>query len=695
MSGYNYNQEELNSLQDCFDELEEIGQREAERNGWNDDEKDSPLNITIKPEILDTSALAEDKTKDQFRPTKFSEYIGQSEAKETIEDYINGCKNFNDLFPHIFLSAPSGCFKENTKILMADYTTKNIQDIKYGDMVLGFDEYPIQKYHRRNLQPSMVTHLYKRESKGLVFLKSNKNSVWTTNEHPFLTYSITKKSNRFIEAKDLFAQHSFLNFPVTEINNDYKLGWLLGVILADGSIVKTRIYFYNKNKKLINRYKQYINDLYSLTLKEIIKENGVTQLSLTSKLISNHLNMLYKNILKSNLYPPDILRGILGGFFDGDGTVIKKNKLPQHIVMLNTNKQIIELLTIISNQLRFKTRLYTKTIKPKEVNHSGYYSKKNKMYNLHLYDLQRFYCECKPVSKIYYAQINGTQNLQKLLIKKIFRKQDFRNDKLDFTVYNLTTSSGTYIANGFPVHNCGKTVFANIIANMLNKKFIKCGATDLKSEQQLVDKIVECNGGTLLIDESHKLSSKLGTFLLPILEERLIAGKKIKPFVCIMATTHKGNLSENLSALIQRFLSIDLEHYNMDDLKQIIQQFAKKSYPNSTVNDDVLMDIVKNCKLTPRIAIKLLRHYIYTRSLEKVKRSNKIVCEGLTKTDIKVLKYLEEHKGVGKNSISKYLNVEPKTYEFEIEPYLILKEFISVGNRRKITPQGIQFLKEI
>jgi Holliday junction DNA helicase RuvB len=242
---------------------------------------------------------------------------------------------------------------------------------------------------------------------------------------------------------------------------------------------------------------------------------------------------------------------------------------------------------------------------------------------------------------------------------------------------------------------CGKTVFANIIANMLNKKFVKCGATDLKSEQQLVDKIVECNGGTLLIDESHKLSSKLGTFLLPILEERLIAGKKIKPFVCIMATTHKGNLSENLSALIQRFLSIDLEHYNKEDLKQILKQFAQKSYPKSITNDDILTEIVKNCKLTPRIAIKLLRHYIYTNNLEKVKRSNKIVKEGLTKIDIKVLKYLDEHNGVGMKSIAKYLNVEPKTYEFEIEPYLILKELISVCNRRKITNKGKEFLKEI
>ena len=100
---------------------------------------------------------------------------------------------------------------------------------------------------------------------------------------------------------------------------------------------------------------------------------------------------------------------------------------------------------------------------------------------------------------------------------------------------------------------CGKTVFSNIIANMLGKKFISCTAGEIKSEQQLVDKIVECESGILFLDEAHRISNKIGTFLLPILEEYKIAGQKIKPFTMIFATTHLGNLSENLSALVQRF----------------------------------------------------------------------------------------------------------------------------------------------
>jgi len=242
---------------------------------------------------------------------------------------------------------------------------------------------------------------------------------------------------------------------------------------------------------------------------------------------------------------------------------------------------------------------------------------------------------------------------------------------------------------------CGKTVFANILANILEKKFVKCGAVEIKSEQQLVDKIIECEGGILFIDEFHKISNKVGTFMLPILEERLVAGKKIKPFTMIVATTHKGNLSQDLSALVQRFLPIELEHYNEDELKHILKQFHNKTYPNINVSEGVFEDIASNSKYTPRIGIRLLREYAYIEDINKVKQNNKIIKKGLTKTDIKVLQYLNDHNGCGKNSIAKFLNVQPKTYEFEIEPFLIFEQFVGVSSKRKITELGKLFLQEV
>lgn len=241
----------------------------------------------------------------------------------------------------------------------------------------------------------------------------------------------------------------------------------------------------------------------------------------------------------------------------------------------------------------------------------------------------------------------------------------------------------------------GKTVFANILANLLGKKMVVCTGGELKNEQAIVDKIVECEGGILFIDEAHRISKKVGTFMLPILEEFLITGKRIKPFICIMATTHKGNMSEHLEALLQRFqLDVELNHYNIEELVKIIKQYHKKSYENVKITEEIFKTIALNCRYTPRIALTLLKEYIYVEDWEFVKKNNKIVKDGMTEIDIKLLKYLKEHNGGGKATLAKYLKVEPKTYEFEIEPFLIFKNFIIVESKRKISKQGLEFLNE-
>ena len=108
------------------------------------------------------------------------------------------------------------------------------------------------------------------------------------------------------------------------------------------------------------------------------------------------------------------------------------------------------------------------------------------------------------------------------------------------------------------------------------------------------------------------------------------------------------------------------------------------------------MSIAKNCKNTPRIARTLLRKYIFNNDWKQVLKMNKIIKEGLTDQDIKILKYLSSKpKGVGKNTVANYLRIKPSTYEFELEPYLVFKDFVEVSNRRKITPQGIEFRKEL
>ena len=243
----------------------------------------------------------------------------------------------------------------------------------------------------------------------------------------------------------------------------------------------------------------------------------------------------------------------------------------------------------------------------------------------------------------------------------------------------------------------GKTLLANIIANIIGKKLVTCTGGELKSEQQFMDKVVECDGGIIFIDEANRLPKRVGFFMLPVIEMFKINDKKLKPFTVILATTHKGDLSKDLDALIQRCdLLLDLDHYNERQLAIITKKYQEKQYPNETISKEVFKEISKNCRRTPRIARILLRNYIFTKDWNRVKKANKIIKDGITKTDVKILKYLNSFsKGIGQKSIANYLRIKPQTYEYEIEPYLIFKELIVVENRRKITDKGKGFLNEI
>lgn len=241
---------------------------------------------------------------------------------------------------------------------------------------------------------------------------------------------------------------------------------------------------------------------------------------------------------------------------------------------------------------------------------------------------------------------------------------------------------------------CGKTAFSLILSNLLGKKMVQCTGGDLKSEQQLIDKIVECEGGILFVDEAHRISRKIGTFMLPLLEDFMIQGKKIKPFTVIFATTHRGSIAKHLDALLQRFqLEIQLKDYNKEELVKIIRQYQEKKYPQVSVADEVIFQIALNCRNTPRKGLTLLKEFVYTLNWPRVLNNNEIIKNGLTKTDFKVLQFLKDNNGAGKNSLAKYLRVEANTYEYDIEPFLIFLGLVTVDSRRQITEKGKELLQ--
>jgi len=241
----------------------------------------------------------------------------------------------------------------------------------------------------------------------------------------------------------------------------------------------------------------------------------------------------------------------------------------------------------------------------------------------------------------------------------------------------------------------GKTLFATILANQLNKKIIFTTGGELKSEQIFIDKLVEAEGGIIFADEANRLPKRVGFFILPLMEQFSIKGQQIKKFSIFFATTHKGDISKDLDALIQRCDQINLEPYKDDEMLNIIEQYRKKQYPAVQIPLDVMMEIVHSCRNTPRNAKNLVRAFAYNPNWEMIKRYNGIIKDGLNITDIKVLEYLQLSGGAGMGAIANYLRVKSQTYLYTIEPYLIYKDLIKIENKRMITSEGKEFLNSL
>lgn len=241
----------------------------------------------------------------------------------------------------------------------------------------------------------------------------------------------------------------------------------------------------------------------------------------------------------------------------------------------------------------------------------------------------------------------------------------------------------------------GKTLFASILASQLGKKLVVTTGGELKDEQILIDKVVECDGGIIFIDEANRINKKVGFFMLPLMEQFKLGNQNLKKFTILFASTHKGDLSKDLDALLQRCISIDLEAYTQVQLISILVQYAHKQYPTVNLPKDIYMQIAKNSRQTPRIAKNLLREYVYIKDFQKVLDNNQIIKDGITKVDIEALRYLSDHNGAGKDSLAKFLRVKPQTWLNEHEPYLVFQELIEIGSRRTLTQKGKDFLKEI
>lgn len=335
------------------------------------------------------------------------------------------------------------CISEGTKILMSDFSTKNIEDIVIGEDILTFSE----KAPRRFVKSKIINTLYK-GNKDTVTIDNGFSTLTLTPDHKLL--ADYRKALSWRETKDCILKNRKVISFKYYINNieDYKKGLLLGFIETDATKQ------FDKNSE---KYSIYITQTVERkALEKIMSDLGVTYCKYD---IKNERGNRYcvKRMNNVNIeewyhlldHNRDIQLGFLSGFILGDGWVDGKNL---RITQKNIKKELILEKILTSLNINYA----------KHVRKNGC-----KIYTISRFELP-FYCDDSIKTK------KHLKYLLKTLTKTDYCKHNIKQiNSGKVNVFDLTTTSGTFIANGFLVHNCGAFDMERVKANYNRKRSIK------------------------------------------------------------------------------------------------------------------------------------------------------------------------------------------------------------------------------
>lgn len=129
------------------------------------------------------------------------------------------------------------CLDPETPVLTSDHVWMPLKDVREGDILLGFDEYPPGPWKKRKYRKAKVEGVYSLERECLRLTLSNGTEVVTSEDHLWLTGESRKM---WTPAKKLSFSHKLLSVTtgVTSsftLDVDYYAGYLTGMTTGDGT----------------------------------------------------------------------------------------------------------------------------------------------------------------------------------------------------------------------------------------------------------------------------------------------------------------------------------------------------------------------------------------------------------------------------------------------------------------------------
>ncbi|HPH78852.1 MAG TPA: Holliday junction branch migration DNA helicase RuvB [bacterium] len=263
----------------------------------------------------------------------------------------------------------------------------------------------------------------------------------------------------------------------------------------------------------------------------------------------------------------------------------------------------------------------------------------------------------------------------------------------------------------------GKTTMAGVLAKEMDSSLKITSGPALARTGDLASILTNLKKfDFLFIDEIHRLSKNVEEVLYTAMEDfavDILIGKgpaaktmrlNIEPFTLIGATTKIGGLT---GPFRDRFGVVErLDYYLLEEIEQIMAVSAKKL--EVEYERDVLNEMAKCCRGTPRVANRLLKRLrdfavvegegvINKEIMERSLKALRVDRNGLDSYDKLLLETMIDKFGggpVGLDTLAAATSEDRETIELVSEPYLLRLGLIEKTNRgRKVTERGRKVMR--
>ncbi len=329
------------------------------------------------------------------------------------------------------------CLPKGTLILTGEWEYKRIEDLSLKEVIIGFGSRKL-KNKCTSLVRTKIENIVSHEAVVLVEIKTERGVIRITPDHKIWESRGRWKLAKNFKKNDYITSFGYSNYQ--ERNDIHKKGWLCGMADGDGCFwtVKDKRRGNSKSRRqfrlalndkdLLITFKQWAKKFNYKLYDGTCKANRFGKYEMEAIYLTKSKDVFkFEKWLHYNHDNIDYFYGWLGGIFDAEGS------FSNNILRISQNKKNIK------NRIkRYLTLCGFKFMEEKN--------------GVRLIGGQRafirFFNLCKPI-------LDRKKN--KLLDASVRSKTkviEVRKIPCDDIVYDITTGTRNFIANGVKVHNC-------------------------------------------------------------------------------------------------------------------------------------------------------------------------------------------------------------------------------------------------